>query len=444
MRPSIASLTAACALHVLPAAGAVIFTGGSPKPYTGPPGSDSSYGFFRSCMANEPEFLRSDNGSSSAKLLMGDRSEGFFDLAEFPGRAVMPSTDSFIRGAIQAWSEHLHFKLEPDLIWLTIVTQLSFYMRANQEKVRHLYDFASRPGTEIYEYPDWYLIMVTFYAAVVDRTKEEWVYEFLRPYFSTTSDNHIMVSHIIMLGFEKTDFIYDQPILCGLPSVTLEGELRDWQDMLERLDRFQAFGPEAAAYAARLRPVLSRMASSFREPDSEASKSFWNQMVIAQKSEECGGAPLTISGWITAFLFWDVDGQPYGRTEGPFALDGIAYPAVNIRTLPSGYAKAPFIWRNMNGVDRHKAYAIAGVLGKRIDPGAPEEYVSALGPKRLNVTYDETQHATLAPLSAWALFDPVVDAVVADANVSHWVPEVELTYLAASLKTGANRTDCSS
>ncbi|KAK0640851.1 hypothetical protein B0T16DRAFT_296848, partial [Cercophora newfieldiana] len=408
----------------------VILTGGSPKPYTGPPGASSAIDFFRSCAPNEPGFRPSSNGSSPGKLIMGDRSEGFFDYDEYTGRAVLPSTDSFIRGAIQAWSEHLHLVLEPDVVWLTILTQLSFYMRANQDKVRHVYDFASRPGTQIYEFPDWYLIMVTFYGAVVDRIKEEWVYEFIRPYFSTTSDNHIMVSHIIMMGFEKTEFVYDEPILCGLPSVMLDGELRDWENILARLDRFPTLGAEAAAYAARLRPVLSRIVSSFKEPDSEASRSFWNQVVIAEKSGECGGAPLTISGWITAFLFWDVDGEPYGRDNGSFVLDGVAYPGVNIRTLPSGYAKAPFVWGYMNSAERRQAYAMAGVLGKRVEAGAPAEYVKVLEEKGLNGSYVEASHGSLVPLSSWALIDPVVT----DSKAPRWVPEEELVHLGSSLR----------
>jgi len=431
-------LLAVCALQVLPAVGVVILTGGSPKPYSGPRGAESAYDFFRGCAPNEPEFLRSSNGSSSAKKLMSDRSEGFFDYDEYPGRAVLPSSDSFIRGAIQAWSEHLHFSLEPDIVWLTILSQLSFYMRANQDKVRHVYDFASGPGTEIYEYPDWYLIMVTFYGAVMGRTRSEWMGEFIQPYFSTTSDNHIMAAHLIMLGFEKTEFVYDKPILCGLPSVNLDGELRDWEGILAKLDRFPALGVEADAYRARLKPVLSRIVSSFKEPDSEASRLFWNQMVIAEKSEECGGAPRTISGWITAFLFWDVDGKPYGREKGLFVLDDIAYPGLNIRTLPSGYAKVPFIWSSMDGVERHKAYAYAGVLGKHVEVGAPADYVKVLESKGLSGTYNRTQHGTLVPLSAWALFDPEVP----DDRGLLWVPEAELVHLESSLQTSANQTEC--
>ncbi|KAK0617030.1 hypothetical protein B0T14DRAFT_568583 [Immersiella caudata] len=419
-------LSALLTLALLPFASpaALILPGGTPKPYTGPPGATTPYAFFQSSLTNEPEFSLSPNGSSPATLLMADRSPLFFSPEEYPGRAILPSTDSLIRGAIQAWSEHLHLAIEPDIVWLTILTQLSFYMRANQEKVKHVFDFAKKgpEPLEIYEYPDWYLIMVTIYGEVVDRVGAEWVYEFIQPYFSTTTDNSIMASHIIMLGYERTEFVVDEVVLCGLPSVKLDGELRDWENILRRLERFATLGPEVEEYGRRLRPVLERIVESFKHPDSDESRLFWNQVVLAEKSGECGGAALNVSGWITAFLYWDVDGKAYGREKGSFVLDGVAYPSVNIRTLPSGYAKVPFVWKFANGVERHKAFAIAGVLGKHVERGAPAEYVEAVVEMGLNGTYNETQHATLMPLSSWALFDPVVPGV----NGSRWLLELEL------------------
>ncbi|KAK4443601.1 hypothetical protein QBC34DRAFT_476948 [Podospora aff. communis PSN243] len=417
---------------------ALILPGGTPKPYTGPAGATTPYAFFQSCLSNEPEFLPSPNGSSPATLLLGDRSPLFFSPEEYPGRAILPSTDSFIRGAIQAWSQHLHLAIEPDVVWLTILTQLSFYMRANQEKVKHVFDFAGPGPLEISEFPDWYLIMVTFYGAVTDRVGAEWVYEFIRPYFSTTSDNSIMASHIIMMGWERTEFVVDEVALCGLPSVRLDGELRDWEDILGRLDRFATLGAEVEEYGRRLRPVLERIVESFERPGSEEAKGFWNQVVLAEESGECGGAGLNVSGWITAFSFWDVDGKPYGREKGKFVLDGVAYPSLNIRTLPSGYAKAPFVWKYVNGFEKRNAFAIAGLLGKHVEAGAPAEYVQAMGEMGLNGTYNETQHATLTPLSSWALFDPVIP----EAKGARWALEPELASLESSLQVSTNQTQC--
>jgi len=429
---------AAC---VLPVRGVVVLPGGVPKPYSGPKGAMHAYDFFQKCAANEPEFLTVSNGSAklpSAKLLMADRGDGYYDSEEYQGREVLPSTDSFIRGAIQAWSDHLHLIIGPELVWLTILTQLTFYMRTHPAEVRDVYDFDSRPPVSMGEPPDWYLITVSFYGSVMNRFKSEAAYEFLRPYFSTTNDDHLLTTHFILLGFEKTEFVFERPILCGLPSVTLQGTLTDWEDLLHKLDHFHTLGPEVVPYKARLEPVLKRFIATFKEPESEASKEFWNQMVIAEKSDECGAAPLNISGWITSFLFWNVDGTPYARENGSFTLDSYSYPSLNIRTLPSGYAKTPFILRKYGGKARYRGYAISGLLGKRIEAGAPLEYVALLTQKGENGTYDATKHATLMPSTSWALFGEVAD----NAPVSQWVVEQELEYLASGLNSTVGHGEC--
>ncbi|KAK5661888.1 hypothetical protein OQA88_9997 [Cercophora sp. LCS_1] len=419
-----------------------ILPGGTPKPYAGPLGPTNAFDFFQKCAPNEPEFLSAFiNGSTkapSAKLLMSDRADPYYDPEQFPGRVVLPSSNSFIRGAIQAWSEHLHLVISPDIVWLTILTQLTFYMRNNWDTVKSVYDYESRPPVSIAERPDWYLMMVSFYGAVVNRVREEWVYEWLAPHFSTTNDDTVMAAHLVMLGFEKTDFVYDSPVLCGLPSVTLQGEERDWVALVDKLEKFEKLGEEAVRYGERLMPVLKRFVQAFKEPEGKETKEFWNGMVKAEGAGQCGGKPFNIEGWITAFHYWDVDGKAYGREKGSYVLDGYAYPSLNIRTLPSGYAKGMFIIRNYGGSPRYRAYAISGVLGKRIDAGAPEEYVRLLEEKGLAGTYNETEHSTLRPLSSWALFGPEAR----DVPLGSWATERELKDLEGNLQAAANQTEC--
>ena len=42
----------------------------------------------------------------------------------------------------------------------------------------------------------------------------------------------------------------------GIPSVTLDGEKSDWEEICRRLDRLGDFGDEASAWADMLRPIL--------------------------------------------------------------------------------------------------------------------------------------------------------------------------------------------
>ena len=70
-------------------------------------------------------------------------------------------------------------------------------------------------------------------------------------------------------------FDYKIRLLCGIPSVTLEGEKSDWERLLARLDKFDSFGEEPKAWAAMLRPILTRFVRAFEgEPDID----FWSRV----------------------------------------------------------------------------------------------------------------------------------------------------------------------
>lgn len=98
-------------------------------------------------------------------------------------------------------------------------------------------------------------------------------------------------------------FKYTFGIICGIPSVTLEGEQIDYIKILVWLDRLEEFGEEPKMWAAMLRPILRRLVSAF---DGEPDVEFW-QSVVHLGSIGCGTDELT--GWITAFSVWTASGK---------------------------------------------------------------------------------------------------------------------------------------
>ena len=58
----------------------------------------------------------------------------------------------------------------------------------------------------------------------------------------------------------------------GTPSVTLDGEKSDWEEIFWRLDRLDDFGDEASAWADMLRPILRRFIVAF---DGDPDVPFW-------------------------------------------------------------------------------------------------------------------------------------------------------------------------
>lgn len=372
----------------------------------------------------EPRLLRTSQAAakSASELLRNSAPNEFFNSSaqvllstysatNFAQNAdLYPSSDSFVRGAIQAWAQHLHLVIRPDEVWFTILTQMNFYMQTHAEQVRDI--FVSHQGQEtIYiEDTDWHKVLFRFQFEIQKRVKTDWLLKWIQPKFSTTTEDDLMVSNILMMGLMKAYFRYVGGIICGLPSVSLLGELSDWEALLAKLDRLPDFGAGPARYKARLLPVLSRFVESYKNPESAEVRKFWNSIVRSSTSGMCGQPPVMISGWITAFFFWTADGKEYARGgSSAVELDGVSYPLLDPSDLPIGYAGAPFTMRDYGGMANFPAYVMAGTLGKRITKGAPQGFENALKKVNGSARYlqNQTEQGTLQPLSAWMLYGPM-------------------------------------
>jgi len=394
----------------------VIIPGGEPKPYTGPAALTSADTFFQESVGGG--LIQVD-----ADILMS--SLDFEDITEETG--LQPSLDSFIRGAIHAWGQHLHFVIRPEEVWFTILVQMNFYMNTHAEELRSL--FVDSEGRETIKIKDvtWYRVLERFQYEIQDRVKTDWLLDWIQPNFTTTTESDRMTANVLMMGLMKAYFRYEGGIICGFPSVTLLGEKSDWEQLHDKLDRLSEFGDEPAEYQAQLRPILSRFVKSFDEPDSDEIKDFWNSIVIAESGGMCGEPPYFLNGWLTGFFHWDTAGRytrikkgdpgyDTARHDGA-RLDGVTYARVPINGLPVGYAQAPFVMDNFRDVEKFQAMVLAGTLGKRITEGYPDGYLDAYqraakakagdDGEEAEVDDDPAHHGTLQPSSGWLLYGPV-------------------------------------
>ena len=386
----------------LTAADVTVITGADPKPFTGIPAVTSADQFFRTTLLDE--FY-----NSSASILMSS-----LDNTTLTAQAgIRPSSESFVRGAIQAWGEHQHLVIRPEEVWFSILVQMNFYMNKHAEDVRHLFvNFEGQQTIHIQDW-NWYNVLIRFKDEIQSRVKTPWLLDWIMPKFSTTTESDIMTANVLMMGLTKAYFKFEGSVVCGLPSVTLLGTQADWEALLAKLDHLSDFGVEPTAYRARLKPILTGFVNTFKEPDAPATITFWNSIVKAEPSRLCGAPPYFISGWITGFFFWDFKGAPYAQTgsDGPLALDGVKYPRVGITTLPVGYAKVPFKMVDYpTRGSNFSAYVLAGTLGKQITGGPPAGYEAALrrvGNTTLLANASNAAHSTLKPMSGWLLYGPV-------------------------------------
>ena len=178
-------------------------------------------------------------------------------------------------------------------------------------------------------------------------------------------------------------FDYKISLMCGIPSVTLEGEKSDWERLLARLDKLDSFGEEPKAWAAMLRPILTRFVRAF---DGEPDVDFWSRVCHYHPQ---GSGPTYLSGWITAFCVWSSQGKWQGPSlsepsrpitllggdkVSELVLDKVSYPVIESDDVPVGFCEVD-VKLDDNGemlpcmmVSGHLAYSVEGEKKDTIRP----------------------------------------------------------------------------
>ena len=194
---------------------------------------------------------------------------------------------------------------------------------------------------------------------------------------STTSPHNAKIFFFISY------FDYKMSLMCGIPSVTLEGEKSDWERLLARIDKLESFGEEPKAWAAMLRPILTRFVGAF---DGKPDIDFWSRVCHYYPQ---GSGPTYLSGWITAFCVWSSKGEwqgppiskpsktitlLWGETVPELVLDKVSYPVIDSDDVPEGFCEVD-VKLDDNGeilpcmmVSGHLAYSVEGEKKDRIRP----------------------------------------------------------------------------
>lgn len=319
------------------------------------------------------------------------------------------SSNGFVKAAIEAYNNHHHLKIRPEDIWLAILTQLSAYINAHAEELRGSfvahegkkelvieYDTSTRFAVDFADFATKIGIMIQ--DNVIDPELREWIL----PCFSTTTEHDSVVANIVMMASMQKYFEYFCALACGLPTVTLSGDISDYRLILQRLDKLRSYGKEPTLFADLLTPVIKRFIRSFEHPDDEETKSFWNNIF---NSIGGGSGAADYSGWITAFMFWDKDGKLlYRRSKSsyldeylpPLTLDGMTFHRITSDDVPPGYCTVPVTIIGDVEKPEIEAEMLAGSIGM--------EFTSS-GLEMANGEPGEDRPDTMQPRSGWWIYE---------------------------------------
>ncbi|KAF2864887.1 hypothetical protein BDV95DRAFT_532262 [Massariosphaeria phaeospora] len=305
-----------------------------------------------------------------------------YDVRIDSAAQVVSYNNGFADGIIRAFQQDLHLVLRPDDLWLAILTQFSFYVNGHAEELRS--QFVKHEGKKLI---DLGIVAGSLESLQVDKVSrmfsavvEEHLVDaefrnWLVPDFSTTTDNDVAVASMVMMATMQKYFNYECTTGCGLPSVTLLGDVTDWEKIVVRLDRLKLYGEQPTEWLQLLLPIAKRCVETFKNPDSEDLKSFWMHVVHAE-AERGSGDRCTYTGWITAFAFWNDGGQRIRHhtgiwhTKKTYELDGVTYPIVSQSSgIPSGLVEVPVVVKALERGIEYDTRVIAGSVGMSVSGG---------------------------------------------------------------------------
>ena len=203
-----------------------------------------------------------------------------------------------------------------------------------------------------------------------ENVKDPKLREWIIPDFTTTTDEDKVTAGAIMMGAMQQyfEYVFDCTT-CGIPSVTLLGVRQDWENILERLDKLQQLGDEPKQFGELLKAVLNGFLMTFDDPNDPSTRQFWSKIA----REDSGSGYDDLSGWITAFVFWDEEGKclyPMGSRLPPaacldtYATCGAKFHIVDMQKIPPAHVSMPVLVKDDFG--DYPCMLVAGSVGCQI------------------------------------------------------------------------------
>ncbi|RHZ88887.1 hypothetical protein Glove_21g382 [Diversispora epigaea] len=250
----------------------------------------------------------------------------------------------FASAIIHAYTLHQHLRFSPDDVWLTIAQD-------HEGVTVDARDIIYRSFKD-----DWPQAIARLSDTIDKRVKKVGLKKHLECDFSTSTNASITASQIILLDTMKKYFRYRLRGGCGIPKVTLDGTLKDWLHLQEKVAKIRDFGLGLDFWLDRLEPIIAQFVSTYK---GDVDEKFWSMALFEVPYGSYETTPCW-NGWIGALF-------PH-YSSGSEIKENKIIP----KEVPSGLIHVPFdliIEKNIFNL----SFA-AGFFGARQDK-VNEEYI---------------------------------------------------------------------
>ena len=193
-----------------------------------------------------------------------------------------------------AFGQHRPLTLSPDSIWLVIAQGFGHHVAENAKALRHRLVRHQGRCELIVKSDD--LTLTSFEQAIasfssqIQQATNPVLHETLICDFSTTSPAIRTASEVALMDSFSSYFTYSMMCVCGIPKITIEGTLDDWQRIGARVKVLATYGLEW--WVSRLRPILDQFILA---ADGHPTREFWK--AIYKPVQAYGDKVAT--GWVT-------------------------------------------------------------------------------------------------------------------------------------------------
>ncbi len=302
-------------------------------------------------LSKPDELLREYNTDDIFKFLNYELEK----KSELPKNLVFYGEHSFLTGILTAYKEHRPFVISPDIIWLLINQGFARHITNNAEEFRKdIVNFEKKKDLTIIttdiklgdKNSNWEALFPQFSNQIAHYTGKE-LTEALTANFSTTTQHTQIASQITIMEAVKEYFNYKVIMIgCGIPQITIEGTIQDWENILAKTKFISKYKLEW--WTSEIAPIIEQIINAKK---GNFDKVFWMNMVKLH-TEKTYGSPTKIDGWIVKFF-------PYTKEGKKTSLKPIA----DIQDLASEIVKVPFLLIDEANNKTYQMEFLAGFVG---------------------------------------------------------------------------------
>ena len=218
-------------------------------------------------------------------------------------------------GYYKAWVDHCPISISPNIIWQLILNGLKRLINENSEGLRFRFvNFVNKKTLKLVkikespeiEREDWEEFFDDISKQIKENMKDN-IYDNIILNFTTNTKDLLLVQQISSMSMFQKYFDYELNIhvTCGFPYIELEGEIEDWELILNKIQNFKNLGVDN--WIKVIEKILKKIIDSKK---GKIDIQFWKNLIMYREAGRqfffgCGAKKVPIiglTGWITNFF----------------------------------------------------------------------------------------------------------------------------------------------